>query len=588
MSQFKLGLNRFQLELIPTYLDDLIPQDDYVRVIDAFVDSLDLINLGFKYAIPNSKGNHPYNPSDLLKLYLFGYRYGIRSSRKLHDLTQFNIKAIWLICGLKPDFRTISDFRKDNHSILKDVFVEFNLTCKELNLLSSSQSQDGTKVKAVNSKDNNFTASKLDDRRKHALQHVEDFLDSLDLNDELENKLQFLSESDKVKFMINNLDSLISSNDFDKDKCLDDLKKIYDKLSFLDSIEQKMINDSVSQVSLTDPDSRLMPDNGKFSVSYNNQVLVDTNSHIVSNFALSSNPADTGSMHDISLETKEIYNFDSLSNSTDKGYNDSSDMVDCLKDGIIPDVTPMNGKSETILETDFVEHKITDDMVKSTKKEHITSCLEAGVIPDIYKNQITSIDVKDVTVYDNVYENDDLDLSDNELRDFAMQNFCFVRNKELNKVYCPAGEILRAKSKKDKHIKFCNKLACKNCKNHCCNSESKEVVFSESQTISYPKGYNKNLPKRKKKRTKKIVKKVIFTFKPNQERIKVRMATSEHPHAQLKFWDNSRYLLLKTIEKATGELALYYCAYNIRRAINILGVPALIKYFRNKKRERIA
>ena len=581
MSRFKSGIDRFQLSLIPTYLDDLIDNDSEVRVIDAFVDSLDLINLGFKNASPSIKGQKVYNPSDLLKLYLFGYRYGIRSSRKLMYQAKNNIECIWLLCSLKPDFRTISDFRKDNKDVLKDVFIDFNLQCKELGLISTSLSQDGTKIKAVNSKDNNFTASKLDDRKKHALEHVNEYLDFMDLSDELENKINTLSETDKVKFMIDNLNSLISSDDFDYDKCKDELNKINDKLKFLESIENKMLHDGTTQVSLTDPESRLMPDNGKFSVSFNNQVLADTKTHLITNFKLTNNPADLGSIHNISKETKDIYNLDTISNTTDKGYIDSNDMVDCLKDGIIPDVTPLKGKDSFTLETDYVEHNITDEMINSSEVSDIKACLENGIIPSIYKNQITSIEVKDVNVYENIDEFDDLDLSDTELRDLAIKDKCFVRNKSSNKVYCPMGEILRQKSKNSKGIRYCNKLACKNCKNPCCNSNYKTVDFSSNQTISYTRNSDKTSKKSKKK--KKVVKKVVFNFKPNQDNLKKRMATSEHPHAQLKFWDNSRYLLLKGIDKGTAELSLYYCAYNIRRAINILGSDKLIEYFKNKK-----
>ena len=582
MSRFKSGIDRFQLSLIPTYLDDLIDKNADVRVIDAFVDSLDLVELGFKNSSPSNKGQKVYNPADLLKLYLFGYKSGVRSSRKLMYQAKNNIEFIWLLHGLKPDFRTISDFRKNNKDVLKSILVQFNLDCNELNLISSIQSQDGTKVKAVNSKDNNFTASKLDDRRKHATEHVNQYLDLMDLNDELESKLQYMSESQKVKFMIDNLDSLISSDNFDKSKCLDDLDKIKSKLDFLDSIEDKMIKDGSTQVSLNDKDSRLMPNNGKFEVSYNNQVLVDTKSHIVTNFKLGNNPADLGSIHDISKETKDIFNMDTLTNITDKGYNSNDDMVNCLKDGIIPDVTPLKGKDTFTLETDYVKHNITDDMINSSNPDDIKACLESVIIPNIYKDNITSIEIKDVNVYEDVDEDTDLDLSDNEMRDLAMKDNCFVRNKKLNKVYCPMGEILRQKSTNSKGIRYCNKLACKNCKNPCCNSSYKTVDFSLNQTISYTRNSNTS-NKKKSKKKKKTIKKIIFNFKPKQDNLKIRMQTSEHCHAQLKFWDNSRYLLLKGIDKGTAELSLYYCAYNIRRVINIIGPNELIKYFKEKK-----
>lgn len=186
MAVYKTGLDRNQLILIPTYLEELISKNNPVRVIDAFVDSLDLSN--FKYGKPSSKGNKPYNPADLLKLYLFGYKQGIYSSRKLMYQARTNIEFIWLLKDVKPDYRTIADFRKDNADLLKSVFVSFNLSCKELGILSNVVSQDGTKLKAVNSKDKNFTYSKIDDRKKRVLEQINNYLELLRLNDEIENK----------------------------------------------------------------------------------------------------------------------------------------------------------------------------------------------------------------------------------------------------------------------------------------------------------------------------------------------------------------------------------------------------------------
>jgi transposase len=561
MADYKTGINRDQLVLIPTYLNELIDENNDIRVIDAFVDSLDLNKLEFKFSKPNKKGNRPYNPKDMLKLYLLGYKQGIRSSRKLMYQSRNNIEYIWLLKTVSPDFRSISDFRKDNCDILKNVLIQFNLDCKNLNILSNTFSQDGTKLKAVNSKDNNFTFSKIDDRKKRTQEHIDEYMEILELNDKIENKEEYLNEIEKLKV----------------------------KLSVLESYEKEMLDNNWTQKSLIDQESKLMRDNGKFTVGYNNQVCVDAQSHIVTDFMITDSPADLGSITDISSNIKDTYGFDTVIDITDKGYVDRNDMMNALENGIIPEVTPINSSKPFELETIYEENKITDDMIKSSNTDDIKKCLKAGVIPDIYKNKINSIEVKEVVKYE-VDDNDVVSsLSEDELRDKAINENCFTRHIETNKVFCPMGEILRQKSSNSKGIRYYNKLACKNCKNPCCDCPYKVVEFRKNQTTSLLKKDSDNhKSKSKKKRTKKIIKKVFIKLNHNSELLKKRMSISEHPHASMKFWDNSNYLLLKGIRKATGEVALYYCAYNIRRTINILGVKELVRYFQGKNKEVIA
>ena len=336
-----------------------------------------------------------------------------------------------------------------------------------------------------------------------------------------------------------------------------------------------MIKNNETQKSLTDPDSKLMKDNGKFTVGFNNQVCVDANSHIISNYQLNNNPSDLGSITSVSSETKELYGFDKITDITDKGYIDRSDMVNALSNGIIPEVTPLDGKTGFNLEVDYEENVITNDMIKSTNKDDISKCLKAGVVPDIYKDNIESIEVKDVTVYDYEFNEENEKLSEDDLRDIAINEKCFARDSISGKVFCPMGEILRKKSNVNGGARYANKLACKNCKNPCTSASFKVVEFMDNKSFVKRKNINK-----RKKFVKKISKKVLIKTKANFALLKLRMQTSEHPHASMKFWDKFNSLLLKGINKATGEVGLYYCAYNIRRATNILGVEVLVNYFK--------
>ena len=481
---YKLGMNRN--DIFFTSLEDLVDENSYARVVDAFVDSLDLESMGFKYASCKSSGNRPYNPADLLKLYLLGYRYKIRSSRRLEHQTIVNIEFIWILNNLKPNFRTISDFRKDNHSLLKDVFIKFNLDCQEMGFKSSIMSQDGCKVKAVNSKDNNFTASKLDDRKQHATETAEQYLSMLETNDNNDN-FKDLSIIDKVDNILENIDSINFNDDsIDKNIFISKLTECQNKLKKYEKIENQMITNKTNQVSLTDPQSRLMKDNDRFTVGYNNQVLVDSN-HFVKNFELTDNPADLGSMTSICSDTKETYDIDILTNITDKGYNKREDMISSLENGIIPEVTPHRGQNEFVLETDYEENIITEEELNSTDSKDITKCLKAGSIPNAYQDIITNIEVKEVTKYETTDNTVEQNQTEDELRDMAINNGWFTRHLNSNKVFCPMGEILRQKSSNDNRTRYCNKLACKNCKNPCCKNKQKTVDFKNNQTIYIPK-----------------------------------------------------------------------------------------------------
>ena len=168
------GEDRSQLLLLPDAVDDYVGPDNPVRFIDAFVDGLDLEAAGFQRVRPNDKGRPGYDPADLLKLYIYGYLNRIRSSRRLETETHRNLEAIWLLRQLKPDFKTISDFRRDNRHAFRAVFRQFVRLCRELDLYGRELiAVDGTRIKAVNHRDRNFTQAKL----KTDLQRIDDRLD---------------------------------------------------------------------------------------------------------------------------------------------------------------------------------------------------------------------------------------------------------------------------------------------------------------------------------------------------------------------------------------------------------------------------
>lgn len=555
--RYKEGINRNQMVLFPTSIEDMIEVENNVRVIDEFVEAINIKKLGFKKYQSKTTGQKGYAPKDMIKLLIYGYSNGIRSSRKLMREARRNIELMWLIKGIRPDFRCIAEYRKENIEGIKEAYLEFNMVCKQMNLISSEMSQDGTKIKAVNSKERNYTLNKIDDRIKHEKEKIEKYLKEVEEIDEKEKQQEILIKKEEVE----------------------------SKLKEYENYKKEMEEEKKSQISLTDKEAKLMKNNGKFEVCYNNQVVVERKNHLVMGYEVGDNPADSGSITRVSKEIKEQLGITKMTNITDKGYIDREDIVEALENGIVPMVTLQEGKEYIELETEYEENEISEKEKKDRNVETIKKVIRAGEIPEIYKDEIEEIKVEEKIEYQT--EEEELEnISEEELRDKAQKEKIFTREIKTDKVFCPEGEILRKKNSigKDK-AKYCNKLACKRCKNPCCNAEYKEIIMSKNQRVVIPKTSGKEVTRKVQKR-KKIKKKVVkIKFKINKELIKERMGISEHIHASMKVWDNASYYLLKGKEKVGAEAALYYLSYNIRRVINVVGVRKLIDFLKNEYKQ---
>ena len=229
------GFERDQLLLLPEAVDDYVGVDNPVRFIDAFVDGLDLVEAGFARVQPKATGRPGYAPSDLLKLYIYGYLNRVRSSRRLEAECHRNIEVIWLLRTLKPDFKTIADFRADNRSAFKSVFRQFTLLCKRLDLFGRELlAVDGTRIKAVNNKDRNFTQRSLEKFITAADERLADYLQRLDEGD--------VAEAGTSGSRVNNLAGKIAA--------------LREKRARQAATLTKLRETGESQLSLTDPDCR--------------------------------------------------------------------------------------------------------------------------------------------------------------------------------------------------------------------------------------------------------------------------------------------------------------------------------------------
>ena len=254
------GEDRSQLLLLPDAVDDYVGPDNPVRFIDAFVDSLDLEEAGFQRVRPNDKGRPGYDPADLLKLYIYGYLNRVRSSRRLEAETHRNLEVIWLLRQLRPDFKTIADFRRDNRSAFRQVFRAFVRLCRELDLYGRELiAVDGTRIKAVNNRDRNFTRATL----KRDLQRIDD---------RLERYLEQMNEADANE---------ASGGGNSVADLQDKITSIRKRKEILEGHRQKLDETGEAQLSLTDPDSRSMHAGTRVGVGDNVQLAVDSKHNLI-------------------------------------------------------------------------------------------------------------------------------------------------------------------------------------------------------------------------------------------------------------------------------------------------------------------
>ena len=311
--EFISGAAREQMILLPDCVDDYIGEENAVRVIDAYVNSLDLQMLGFARPKPHDTGRPMYNPEDLLKLYIYGYMNRVRSSRRLEAETKRNLEVIWLLGKLSPDHKTIANFRRDNAAALKNVFRAFVKLCMKLGLYGKELvAIDGSKFKAVNSKDRNFSSKKLEERITRIESKIEEYLHELEDSDSEETAAEGEKSSEEIAQIIVELSQR---------------KELYQ--GYADELAQT----GELQKSLTDPDSRLMMGNGKMDVYYNVQSVVDSAHNLIAEFDVT-NVTDKNQLSGMADKAAEILGNKELTALADKGYDSASDIVRCLRAGM--------------------------------------------------------------------------------------------------------------------------------------------------------------------------------------------------------------------------------------------------------------
>ena len=307
MSGFVEGIDRSQSSLFPAELEDYVAEDNLVRAVDAFVDGLDLGKLGFGRFAPLERGRPCYHPATLLKIYIYGYLNRVPSSRRLERECQRNIELIWLTGHLAPDFKTIADFRKDNGRAIREVCRTFVALCRELDLLSeASVAIDGSKFKAVNARDKNFTEAKMKRRLERIEESIARYIAQLETADR---RGDAVPEAKVARF---------------KDKIV----KLNEEIARLSAINAEMMKSKDKQISLTDPDARSMATSGKDTgiVGYNVQTAVDTKNHLIVAHEVTNVGTDRHQLSNMAEQARTEMGVETLDAVADRGYYESEEI----------------------------------------------------------------------------------------------------------------------------------------------------------------------------------------------------------------------------------------------------------------------
>lgn len=456
-----IGTPRKQLVLFNNCLDEMIQKDSPVRFIDLYVDNLDLFELGFK--IPELRtGAPPFNPSLLLKIYIYCYFEKIRSSRNMEKECQRNQELIWLTCNLAPDFKTIADFRKNNKKGLKNIFIEFLKLCRKLDLLSLKlTAADGTKIRAQNGNNEVYKRNTIADKQKNIETQIEEYINKLNENDREENEEIELNKEETGKLL----------------KKIKKLKKLETKVGIIKGMFES--DDSLEKIFATDPDSRFQSDKGQVAPGYNAQLCSDSkNKLIVANY-ISNESNDT---HQISSMVKEL-----------KGIKEKLEIKE--KTSMVMDAGYHN-------ETEIMKNKDDNEidiLVQSRMDARKKNKREKRIKKRENKNKVPS------------YE-------------FELKYF--KHDKEQDVYICPLGQKLKKTNKKPKSDKTGRKMnvyRCinfKNCKSrYYCTKNSKGRVIEISVNTEKMRKYFESLKSKNNKmklsKRKEIVEHPFGTIKRN-------------------------------------------------------------------------
>jgi transposase len=474
------GVERTQSVMFPQTLDEYISEENPVRFIDAYVGSLDLVELGFAHATPSQTGRPAYDPGDLLRLYIYGYLNRVRSSRRLEMEAERNVEVMWLIRKLRPDFKTIADFRAVNRAALTRVFKAFVVFCRQRELFGGELvAVDGSKFRASNSRKRVFTAAKLADRLRRIEEQIRAYLAQLDHSDQEQEPAPEVSLSGP--------------------ELQARLAQLRERQQNYGALAAAMKEQQVTQIALTDPDARLMPQSqaqgGGTVVAYNVQTVVDAKHKLIATYAVTTEGNDLRQLTNMARQAKEALAVDSLEVLGDCGYYDGDEVAQCEAEQI----------------TAYIP-----------KPENSSKSHSQGL--------------------------------------FSKADFRY--DAATDRYRCPAGQWLpyRFTNVQDgRELKHYYTSACTHC----------EMRPQCTKRVEGPRQVTRLV-------NEEALERMAARMTADPEKFKLRKMLAEHPYGTLKRAWNHGYFLMRGLSKVDAESALSALTYNLRRVLNILGVPALM------------
>ena len=556
------NISREQTRLLPYSVEEMVEETNPARVIHAYVDSLPMETLGFERAEPAQTGRPAYDPRDLLKLYIYGYLNRIRSSRKLMTECRRNVELFYLLNMLRPDFRTIADFRKRNRKALKEVFRDFVKACAELKLLGKETvAIDGTKIRASNSKKKSYTPEILEKK----IEYLEEFVLFNKFEKAIEEYLEKMDKADQEEKRAPVMD--IRPEDMPQK-----LEQIRERVAKYKGYQKRMKETGETQILETDPECRTIHTKEGQLPAYNIQTAVDDRHHLIVSFETTNANTDQGLLDQMAEQTKEEMGVETIEALADKGYESRQDIEKCVMHGTVPNVGYKYDKNERIFDLAYIPNEIDEQTRCSEKPEDIQKCLHAGVLPRCYEG--TSVEV--------------------QLQRRSVMS-CFIRHED-GRVTCPMGRELFKHNVRKHGTIYGSREACRTCPNRCTDSKNaKTVSIGHNTNIvavrmygnpeyplqKLPEGF---IPHNSIGRPQKP-ERVRLILRRNPDDMQRRKELVEHPFGTIKWYDGAHYFLCRGKEMVSAEIALSFLTYNLRRAIRILGVGALVAHFnaRNQK-----
>jgi transposase len=477
MTRYVEGEDRSQAILFPESLDEYIAADNPVRVVDVFVDELDLQKVGFDGMQPEVTGRPAYHPGTLLKIYIYGYLNRIQSSRRLERETQRNVELIWLTGRLMPDFKTIADFRKDNGKAIRQVCREFVLLCRSLNLFSDAiVAIDGSKFKAVNNRDKNFTDRKLKARTQQLEESITRYLVELDRADR---QPAAVTEARVAQLQ-------------------DKVAAVRAQMRRLKQIGQQMAKAPDGQISLTDPDARSMATSGRGTgiVGYNVQTAVDEKNHLIVAHEVTNVGHDRSQLSSMAKKARDAIGTEELTILADRGYFDGEEILECDQAGItalVPKPQTSNNKAQGLFDKRDFRYIPADDEYQCPAGQR------------------------------------------------AIWRFTTVENDMTLHKYWSS--------------------ACPKCpmKAQCTTGQYRRIARWEHE---------------------QVLEAMQDRLDRTPEASRLRRQTVEHPFGTLKSWMGSTHFLTKTLPRVGTEMSLHVLAYNLKRAMQIVGILPLMQAMR--------